>query len=178
MSLRPCAHICVRKLSNIGSDNGLSPVRRQVIIGTNAGMLFMGNLGTNISDIFIAIGTFSFTKCIWKCRLRKMVAILFSPLCVNGVNPTYPYAFVCHQMSFTCSDLCELGMINHVIALIISFQSHGKQVQEVCQEQVRIGVLSTMMLCNLHKAVFYGGLFHEKCAPRTKCPTSGVCRNI
>ena len=32
-----------------GSDNGLSPVRRQAIIWTNAGLLSIGTLGTNLS---------------------------------------------------------------------------------------------------------------------------------
>ena len=37
-------HICVGKLTNIGSDNGLSPARRQAIIWTNAGILLIGPL--------------------------------------------------------------------------------------------------------------------------------------
>ena len=39
-------HIYVGKLIIIGSDNGLSPGRRQAIIGTNAGIWLMGPLGT------------------------------------------------------------------------------------------------------------------------------------
>ena len=35
-------HICVGNLPTIGSDNGLSPDRRQAIIWTNAGILFIG----------------------------------------------------------------------------------------------------------------------------------------
>ena len=35
-------HICVSKLTIIGSDNGLSPGRRQAIIWTNAGILLTG----------------------------------------------------------------------------------------------------------------------------------------
>ena len=35
----------------IGSDNGLSPIRRQVIIKTNTGLLSIGPLGTNFSEI-------------------------------------------------------------------------------------------------------------------------------
>ena len=35
-------HICVSKLTIIGSDNGLSPGRRQAIIWTNAGILLIG----------------------------------------------------------------------------------------------------------------------------------------
>ena len=34
-------HVCVRKLTTIGSDNGLVPGRRQDIIWTNAGILFI-----------------------------------------------------------------------------------------------------------------------------------------
>ena len=48
-------HICVGKLTIIGSDNGLSPGRRQAIIWTNAGILLIGPLGTNFSEIFIEI---------------------------------------------------------------------------------------------------------------------------
>ena len=43
-------HICVSDLPGIGSDNGLSPGRRQAIIWTNAGLLFIRILGTNCSE--------------------------------------------------------------------------------------------------------------------------------
>ena len=55
-------HICVSKLIIIGSDNGLSPGRRQAIIWTNTGILLNGPLGTNFSEILIGIQTFSFKK--------------------------------------------------------------------------------------------------------------------
>ena len=55
-------HICVSKLNSIGSDNGLSPGRRQAIIWTNAGILLIGTLGINFSEILIEIDTFSFKK--------------------------------------------------------------------------------------------------------------------
>ena len=42
-------HICVGKLTIIGSDNGLWPGRRQAIIWTNAGILLIRSLGTNFS---------------------------------------------------------------------------------------------------------------------------------
>ena len=59
-SLRPSdAYICVGKLTIIGSDNGLSPERRQAIIWTNAVILLIGPLGTNFSEISIEIQTFS-----------------------------------------------------------------------------------------------------------------------
>ena len=46
-------HICASKIAIIGSGNGLSPGRRHAIIQTNAGMLLIGYLGTNISEILI-----------------------------------------------------------------------------------------------------------------------------
>ena len=48
-------HICISKLTTIGSDKGLSPGRRQTIIWTNAGILLVGPLGTNFSEILIEI---------------------------------------------------------------------------------------------------------------------------
>ena len=55
-------HICVCKLTIIGSENGLSPGRRQAIIWTNAGILSFGPLGTNFSEILVEIYVFSFKK--------------------------------------------------------------------------------------------------------------------
>ena len=55
-------HICVSKLTIIGSDSGLSPGRRQAIIWTNAGILLIGPLGTNFGEILPEIHTFSFKK--------------------------------------------------------------------------------------------------------------------
>ena len=64
-------HICVRKLTIIGSDNVLSPGRRQAIIWTNAGILLIGPLGTNFSEILIEIQTFSMKKMHLKMSSAK-----------------------------------------------------------------------------------------------------------
>ena len=55
-------HLCVGKPTIIGSDNGLSPDRRQAIIWTIAGILVIEPLGTNFSEILIRIQIFSFKK--------------------------------------------------------------------------------------------------------------------
>ena len=55
-------HIFVSKLIIIGSDNGLSPGRRQAIIWTNAVVLFIGPLGANFNETSIEINTFPFKK--------------------------------------------------------------------------------------------------------------------
>ena len=55
-------YICVSKLTIIGSDNGLSPGRRQAIIRTNAGKLLIRPLWTHFSELLIEMYTFSFKK--------------------------------------------------------------------------------------------------------------------
>ena len=74
-------HICVGKLSIIGSDNGLSPGRRQAIIWTNDGILLIGPLGTNFNEIVIGIQTFSVKKMHLKMSSGK-----WRPLCLGLMN--------------------------------------------------------------------------------------------
>ena len=50
--------MCASKLELINSYNGLSPGRRQTITWTNAGILLIGNLGTNFSEISSEIHAF------------------------------------------------------------------------------------------------------------------------
>ena len=64
-------HICVSKLTIIGSDNGLSPGRRQAIIWTNDGILLIRTLGTNFSEIVSEIHSFSFKKMHLKMSSAK-----------------------------------------------------------------------------------------------------------
>ena len=64
-------HICVRKLTITGSDNGLSPGRRQAIIWTNVGILLIRILGTNFSEILSEIHAFSFKKMHLKMSSAK-----------------------------------------------------------------------------------------------------------
>ena len=71
-------HICLDNLTNIGSDNGLSPGRRQAIIWSNAGILIIGPSGTNFSEILIEILTFSFTKMCLKVSSAK-----WRPFCLG-----------------------------------------------------------------------------------------------
>ena len=73
-------HICIGKLNIIASDNGLSPGRRQAITWTNAGILLIGPLGTNFSEILIEISTFSFKK-----MHLKVSSVKWRPFCL-GLN--------------------------------------------------------------------------------------------
>ena len=78
-------HICASTQTIIGSDNGLSLGRRQAIIWTSAGILLIGTLGTNFSEIrnsniFIQESGFESVIC-------ETAAILSRPQCVNTGNP-------------------------------------------------------------------------------------------
>ena len=64
-------HICINELNIIGSDNGLLPDRRQAIIWTNAGILPIGPLRTNFSEILIETLTFSSKKMCLKVSSVK-----------------------------------------------------------------------------------------------------------
>ena len=83
-------HICVSKLTIIGSDNGLSPGWRQAIIWNNAGILLIRHLGTNFNEILIKILTFSFIKMRLKVSSAK-----WRPFCIGlNVLIVYIYTFV------------------------------------------------------------------------------------
>ena len=92
-------HICVTKLTIIGSDNGLSPDRRQAIIWTNAGILLIGPLGTKFSEILIDIWIFSFKKMHLKMSSGK-----WRPSCL-GLN----------VLSSEVSIVSNLRRIDHVL---------------------------------------------------------------
>ena len=73
-------HIWVSNLTIIGSDNGLSPGQRQAIIWTNAGMLLIGPLGTNFSEILVEIHR------VWLKKMPlKMSSGKWRPFCL-GLN--------------------------------------------------------------------------------------------
>ena len=59
------------QLTILGSDNGLSPGRRQAIIWTNAGIMLIGLFGTNFIEILIKIHTLSFKKMYLKISSAK-----------------------------------------------------------------------------------------------------------
>ena len=64
-------HICISKLSIIGSDNVLLPGRRQAIIYTNAAILLIETLGIIFSVIWSEIHAFSFKEMHLKMSSAK-----------------------------------------------------------------------------------------------------------
>ena len=90
-------HICVCDLTIIVSDNGLSPDWRQAIIWTNVGLLSIGTLGTNFSEILIKIQTFSFKKMQLKMsQCVKLNEQKWIPYTYNELMPYLMLAF-CRQ---------------------------------------------------------------------------------
>ena len=77
------AHICVSEIINIGSDNGLSPGRRQAIIWTNVGILLIGPLGANFIEIVTGIQIFSLKKNAPENVVCEMASILSRLQCVK-----------------------------------------------------------------------------------------------
>ena len=67
-------YLWVSKLTIIGSDNGLSPGRHQVVIKNNAKILFTRTFGTTFSEII--------EKSIWTSRL-EMATILSRSQCID-----------------------------------------------------------------------------------------------
>ena len=71
-------HICVSKITNIGSDNGSSAGGHQAIIWANVGILLIWPSGTNVSEIFITVFISSFKK-----MLLKMSSVKWRPFCLG-----------------------------------------------------------------------------------------------
>ena len=84
-------HIYVDNLTISDPDNGLSPGRRQAIIWTNAGILLIGPLATNFSEILIEIHTFSFNKIHLKKSSGKCRPFCLGLKCVKPWSHCYRY---------------------------------------------------------------------------------------
>ena len=76
--------VCFGNLTAISSDNGLSPARRQAIVWSNAGILLIGPLGTNLSqeNAFECVGEMtvisSRTQCV-KQTWHLHIALIILP---------------------------------------------------------------------------------------------------
>ena len=73
---------------SFGSDNGLSPMPRQAIIGTSAGLLSLEPFGIFASEIWIKTQNFSFTKMHLKISSAK-----WWPFCPVEFDLTHGYFF-------------------------------------------------------------------------------------
>ena len=129
-------HISVGKIAIIGSDNGLSPEQRQAIIWTNAGILLIGPLGTNFSEILIEIQTFS---------LRKIRLKMSSAKCCSfrlGLNVLNEFVALHHDTMEVWENatvfMYLINRIKHVLYLYYLFSTcslssqwklHGQHIE-------------------------------------------------
>ena len=123
-------HICVDNLTIFGSDNGLSPGRRQAIIWIHAGILLIGLLGTNFSETLIDTHTFSFkkmrlkmssAKCRSSCRglneltqrkIHRRGRRTKDPKCCRNILKTYFQLkshgiYFVHSTHFSCQNVLK-----------------------------------------------------------------------
>ena len=91
-------HICVSKLTIIGSDNGLSPGQRQAIIWTNAGILLIGPLGIKFIEILLNIYTFPFKKMRLKMSSGKIRPFHFG---LNVLSIPWHFDLIYHYVIIT-----------------------------------------------------------------------------
>ena len=124
-------HICIGNLTIIGSDNGLSPGRRQAIIWNNADLLSIGHLGTKFNEILIEILTFAFKK----LRL-KMSSAKWRPFC-PGWDGLISHAYLVPAPCITCTVIIYVFVVVNFDALAQAsdFRIERRQVVFLCWEQ-------------------------------------------
>ena len=131
-------HICVRKLTVIGSDHGLSPGRRQAIIWSNAGILLIGPLRTHLmnkqwtnNEIIIEIHTFSFKKIHLKMSSEK-----WRPFCLGlNVLSILPEEYGCvpilkhNKTQWLCDMTTYLLRCHCILHLLTAFNLDQTKIQ-------------------------------------------------
>ena len=84
-------HICIGKLTIIGSDNGLSPGRRQVIIWTNTGILLIWRLEIDFNEVLIEMYIFSLKKMQLRLSSAKWRPYCLGFMVLNEYQPVYSH---------------------------------------------------------------------------------------
>ena len=128
--------ICVSKLTIIGSGNGLSPGRRQAIIWTNAGILLIGPIGTNFSEILIRIQTFSFKKMQLKMSSAKCHPICLSLnelICCNVISMDSMSVHEAIHILYSYPPWCPLSIENHITKCALTISRPLRTVNIVFQ---------------------------------------------
>ena len=159
-------HICVVKLTIIGSDNGLSPGRREAIIWTNAGILLIGPLGTNFIEILIGIQTFSFKK-----MHLKMSSAKWRPFCLGLYVLRVSSAINWHWFRYCLSTQFLIG----------HFVDPPKSTYTVFTQYMHTFLLSCVVYCCVYVTSSYliyvvylpkSGLLHWHCGNMSEHPST------
>ena len=120
-------HICVVKLTIIGSDNGLSPGQRQAIIWTNDGIFLIGPLRTNFIENLIGIQTFSFKK-----MHLKMSSAKWRPFCL-GLNVLISLLVKEDLLTEILTGLCPSFQLirSHIWKMLSTIMNCNMKISEV-----------------------------------------------
>ena len=113
-------HICLSKLIIIAPDNGMLPGWCLAVISTNAGILLIGPLGTNFSEILIEIHTFSLKKIHLKMPSGK-----WRPFCLS-LDVLNSLAIMRDHLEFTHKQLETHGYVisnGTTTALVLKYQA-------------------------------------------------------
>ena len=131
-SLRSITHICIGNLASHGPDNGLSPGRRQAIIWTDLGILLIGPLGTNFSEILIDIYTFSFTKMHLKMSSAKWHPFCLGLNVLSKMHASYLQKWQSEhgKLDYLYGRLCLWKM--YVVSIISIYKVHGIDLNHWC----------------------------------------------
>ena len=127
-------HVCVSKLIIIGLNNGLSPGRRQAILWTNAGILLIGPLGTNFSEILIEIHVFSFKKMHLKMSSGKRRPFCLSLNVLTNkllINRDAMILMWCHHNEW----MSQWGQPGWGQMIYITSYNHGNMNPPITQKQ-------------------------------------------
>ena len=136
-------HIWVDNLTIIGSDNGLSPGRRQAIIWISDGILWIWPLGINFSEILIKFLTFWFKKMCLNVSFAK-----WRPFCL-GLNVlscivvsrvSFPVHVTVRPFLLTVSKLGSA--IIYKTKLVVTGPRHNKLSQFLPEASFGLPVLS------------------------------------
>ena len=112
-------HICIGKLIIIGSDNGLSPDRRQAIIWTNAALLSIGPLRTYFSENLIKMQQFSLKKMHVKMSSAKWRLSCLSLNVLMHWMWLFCYGF---HISHSIPDMCSCCIYCLIIIPLMPLQ--------------------------------------------------------
>ena len=136
-------HICVGKLSIIGSDNGSSPGRRQAIIWTNAVILLVGHLGTNFSENWNGIETFSIKEMHLKMSFAKWR--LFG-LGLNELN----------YWTMKTKDMATAGMVSTYFHnnITVNWRTQASTLLTLCEGNLVTGGFSPQSASNVDPSCF------------------------
>ena len=164
------AHICVNKLNNIGSDNGLSPGRRQAIISTNDKKMLNRTLGANFSDILGEIHAISFKKMHLKMSSGKWRPFCLGLNVLNILSYHVVHGNVLMRLPGTCIDFYFLSLnpFFHCIFVFFGFSPFSYCTTVICNMATNklhiCTLMNSIVLCerrvDTHPANFK--ILHER----------------